>query len=112
MKSTRLNLAHRFAVLAAAVLAMFALSVGTVRAASSPRAFETPEAAMNAFGDALAPSNEDGLKAILGSNFRDLIPPRGEEARYRFLEAWAKSHSIQADGDTRAHIAVGPDGWT
>jgi hypothetical protein len=69
-------------------------------------------AAMNAFGDAVATSDEDALKAILGADFRTLIPPVGAEGGYRFLAAWAKSHAIQPEGDAKAHVAVGGDGWT
>ncbi len=67
---------------------------------------------MNAFGDAVATSDEDALKGLLGANFRTLIPPVGAEASYRFMAAWAKSHSIKPQGDSKALIAVGDDGWT
>ena len=67
---------------------------------------------MNAFGDAVATSDEDALKALLGADFRTFIPPVGAEARYRFLAAWAKSHAIQLEGDAKALVAVGGDGWT
>jgi hypothetical protein len=67
---------------------------------------------MNAFGDAVATSDEDALKTILGADFRNFIPPVGAETRYRFLAAWAKSHAIQLDGDSKANVAVGGDGWT
>jgi hypothetical protein len=114
MTSTRPNLARRLAVLAVPVVAMLALFADPVRAApaASTRAFETPEAAMNAFGDALAGSNEPALKAMLGANFRDYIPTLGEDALYRFLEAWAQSHTIKSESDSKALIAVGRDGWT
>jgi len=67
---------------------------------------------MNAFGDAVATSDDDAMKALLGADYRTLIPPVGAEGRYRFLAAWAKSHAIKPDGDAEAHIAVGTDGWT
>ena len=94
----------------AAVLSL--LAAGTSGAAAQQRTFVSPEAAMNAFGDAVATGNEDALSAMLGADFRTLIPPVGTEVRYRFLAAWAKSHAIKADGDARAHVAVGGDGWT
>jgi len=81
-------------------------------AAAQQKKFTTPEAAMNAFGDAVATSDEDALKSLLGVNFRTFIPPVGAEATYRFLSAWAKSHSIQPQGDGKALITVGGDGWT
>jgi len=52
------------------------------------------------------------LKAVLGADFRTFIPPVGAEGRYRFLAAWAKSHAIQLQGDAKALVAAGGDGWT
>jgi hypothetical protein len=98
----------RFAVVAALALAIAGMPV----AAAQQQTFASPIAAMNAFGDAVATSDEDALRAVLGADFRTFIPPVGAEVRYRFLAAWAKSHAIQPDGDAKARIAVGGDGWT
>jgi hypothetical protein len=76
------------------------------------RSFETPDQAMLAFGDALALSDEDALKALLGADFRRYIPPSGAEVRYRFLEAWARFHRTREQGDGKAVLEVGGDGWT
>jgi hypothetical protein len=35
------------------------------------------------------------LKALLGNNFRELIPPVGDECATRFLAAWAEAHAIE-----------------
>jgi len=98
------------------VLVMFAAAVVFAIAApvafAQQKNFPTPDAAMNAFGDAVATSDEDALKALLGADFRTYIPPVGAEARYRFLAAWAKAHAIKPEGDAKALIAVGDDGWT
>ena len=51
---------------------------------------------MEAFGEAVATADEDALKEMLGANFRELIPPVGTDDRYRFLEAWARSHASRA----------------
>ena len=67
---------------------------------------------MEAFGNAVAASDEDALKDILGANFRELIPPLGNDDRYRFLEAWSHSHAIAEDNGKVARIAAGGDGWT
>ncbi len=67
---------------------------------------------MNAFGNAVATSDEDALRSLLGADFRKLIPPVGTDVRYRFLNEWAKSHAVKADGDARAYVAVGNEGWT
>ena len=80
--------------------------------ARAQKAFASPEAAMQAFGEAVASSDDDALKVMFGSNFRKLFPPLGADARYRFLTAWSKQHSIQPAGDGRALIAAGDDGWT
>lgn len=67
---------------------------------------------MEAFGNAVIDSDEAALQAMFGANFRQLIPPAGAELRYEFIEAWAKSHKIEPDGDRRARIAAGLKGWT
>jgi hypothetical protein len=106
---TRGTAVIRFAALAGAL----ALLVASVPVAfAQQKAFASPEAAMNAFGDAVATSDEDALKGLLGADFRRYIPPVGVEVRYRFLGAWAKSHAIKPEGDARALVAVGDDGWT
>jgi hypothetical protein len=96
-----------------AVVAALALLVAAPPAAfAQQKTFPSPEAAMNAFGDAVATSDEAAMKALLGEDYRELIPPVGAESRYRFLAAWAKSHTIKPEGDAKAHLAVGDDGWT
>lgn len=80
--------------------------------AAGQQSFATPEAAMEAFGTAVIDSDEAALRAMFGANFRQLIPPTGAERRYEFIEAWAKSHKIELDGDGRARIAAGQKGWT
>jgi hypothetical protein len=93
--------------------AALALLVALAPAAlAQQKAFASPEAAMNAFGDALATNDEDALKAIFGADFRDVIPRASDEIRIKFLAAWGKSHEIKPEGDAKAVIAVGDDGWT
>jgi len=96
----------------AAFVAALAFSMAWLPAAAAPQSFATPDAAMNAFGDAVARSDEDKMKSLLGADFRSLIPPVGAEIRYRFLANWAKRHAIKTEGDAKAVIAVGTDGWT
>ena len=92
---------------------VLALCFGLPAAAlAQQKAFPTAEAAMEAFGDALARSDSEAMTALLGSGYRAHIPPVGDDYRYRFLSAWAKSHSIKPQGDGRATVAVGTDGWT
>ena len=93
----------------AMVLALLTLGISPAHAQKN---FSSAEAAMNAFGEAVATSDDDAMKSLLGANYHDLIPPVGAEVRYRFLEAWSQSHAIVPDGDDRARIAAGKDGWT
>ena len=80
--------------------------------AAATAAFKTPESAMEAFGAAMNSDDEAAKEAILGKNFRAVIPPIGTEIRYKFLESWARSHKIEMEGDSTARIAVGDSGWT
>jgi hypothetical protein len=105
MRSIRQALGTLFATLALlAALAPPALA--------QQKAFASPDAAMNAFGDAVATSDEDALKAIFGPDFRRILPRPSDEITLQFLSAWAKSHEIRPEGDSKAVIAVGTDGWT
>jgi hypothetical protein len=52
------------------------------------------------------------VRTILGADYRRFIPPAGADVRYRFLAAWAKAHAVKPEGDTKAFVAVGSDGWT
>jgi hypothetical protein len=94
----------------AAVLAL--LILGMTTAQGRQQAFASPEAAMEAFGNAVATSDERAMAGLLGDEFRALIPPVGAEARFRFLGAWAQSHAVRPEGRFKASIAVGDDGWT
>jgi hypothetical protein len=98
------------AYMASALALVFCLAA--LPAAYANKAFQSPQAAMEAFGDAVATSDADALKEILGAKFRELIPPIGTEDRFRFLEAWARSHVIEGDDGKVARIAAGGDGWT
>ncbi|MCL4798078.1 MAG: DUF2950 family protein [Burkholderiales bacterium] len=106
---TRRTAAIHLAALAG-VLALFV--AWTTAAFAQQKTFPSPEAAMDAFGDAVATSDEEAMKAIFGADFRRFVPPVGAEDRYRFLAAWANAHAVKREGDARALVAVGDDGWT
>lgn len=88
------------------------IGLGLMTAAQAQKAFDTPEAAMNAFGDAVATSDDAALTTLLGAEQRRLIPPVGADLRYRFLAAWSQSHRIVGGDGGVARVAVGNDGWT
>ncbi|MCO4877253.1 DUF2950 domain-containing protein [Paraburkholderia caribensis] len=89
-----------------------ALCFGTLTAAHAEKDFNTPDAAMNAFGEAVTNNDEATLQSIFGRDFRDLIPPVGADIRSRFLDEWGKAHQVEQTGDNHARITVGNDGWT
>ena len=95
-----------------ALTVVLALGLALMPAMSAQKFFPTPEAAMTAFGTAVANNDQQELKALLGDDFRQVIPPIGAEIRDKFLSEWQTSHSIQATDNDHAQIAVGNDGWT
>src|SRR5262245_62313113 len=97
---------------AAVAVALALVVVWPWAGVAQQRTFTSPEAAMDAFGEAVATSDDEAMKAVLGADYRTLIPPVGAEVRFRFLAAWAKSHAIKREGEERALVAVGDDGWT
>jgi hypothetical protein len=113
MRLTKNSKAAVLAIRRAGIAGALALCCSLPAAAlAQQKAFPTAEAAMEAFGDALARSDSEAMTALLGSGYRKYIPPAGADYRYRFLAAWAKAHSVKAQGDGRATVAVGTDGWT
>ena len=98
--------------LLASLLIAGAMALPVTVLAAATATFKTPESAMEAFGAAMNSDDEAAKEAILGKNFRAVIPPIGAEIRYKFLESWARLHKIEMDDDSTARIAVGDSGWT
>ena len=94
------------------LVALAALSAGAP--ALAQHIYATPDAAAEALGDAIARSDDDAIKHVLGNEYRKLLPPSGVDRDdvYDFLAAWARHHAIQPDGDRLALLAVGDSGWT
>ncbi len=78
------------------------------------KAFPTAEAAAEAFGDAVARSDADALRSVLGADWKRYIPTVDvdQDDVYAFLAAWAKSHKLVPEGTDKAVLAVGEHGWT
>jgi hypothetical protein len=88
-------------------------------AANAQAIYPTPDVAANAFVNALAASDENSLKHVLGPNYRRLIPAHdvGEDDIYDFLAAWAQGHKIVMEeglgkGRQTARLTVGNSDWT
>ncbi|WP_233873317.1 DUF2950 domain-containing protein [Paraburkholderia adhaesiva] len=108
---SRIRPATSLAITAALTVAL-TIAPAQPFAATAQASFASPEAAMNAFGEAVAGNNEAKLKKLFGGDFRKLLPPVGAQLREVFLAKWQESHGIQAAGADGAHITVGNDGWT
>jgi hypothetical protein len=105
MRTTKHSTRSRAAVRRAGLAGALALCLCLTPAAwAQQKTFATPEAAMNAFGDA--------MRELLGADYRRFLPPVGDDVRLRFLAAWAKARAIKPEGDAKAAITVGNDGWT
>jgi hypothetical protein len=96
----------------AIALAVLAAFTPRLCAAAGQSYFASPDAAMTAFGDAVAGNDESELRTLLGADFRQILPPVGAEVREKFLSEWKVSHTIQDADANHAVIAVGDDGWT
>jgi len=96
---------------AVAMGAALALAPATVVA---QKAFPTAEAVAEAFVDAVARSDADALRTVLGPDWKRYIPTVDvdQEDVYAFLAAWAKSHKLVPEGNDKVVLAVGEHGWT
>jgi len=95
------------------LIAVFALVLAFPAAAATTQThFPSPDEAAEAFATAVATDDEEGLLAMLGPNLRRYVPDMDQSITVRFLSAWAKSHKVIPDGDDRARVEVGTEGWT
>jgi hypothetical protein len=76
--------------------------------------FPSADAAAEAFVDAIARSDGDTVRAILGADYRKVLPLDDVSAddKLEFLAAWAQGHRVVAQGDNVAVLEVGKTQWT
>jgi len=91
-----------------------ALIFASASLAHAQAKFPTPDAAAEAFVDALARHDGDALKNIVGADYRKFIPTKDVDPEdiTDFLEAWANAHAIVPAGSDKAFLGVGKKGWT
>ncbi|WDY55934.1 DUF2950 domain-containing protein [Pseudomonas sp. PSKL.D1] len=85
-------------------------------AMAQPQAFPTPDKAVNAFIEALGTDHADEtrLAQLLGDDWRTYIPRAGVQRSDvdAFLQHYREQHTLERDGDRKAHLAVGAAQWT
>jgi len=119
------RLPHDYPLALGAALTLFAApallpaSLPGAGAAYAQAVYATPEAAANAFTDALATNDQGEMRHVLGSDFQEFIPTQniGRDDIDDYLGAWAKGHRVVPDatpvaGKASAHLEVGDSGWT
>lgn len=91
-----------------------ALMLASTSLAFAQAKFPTPDAAAEAFVDALARHDGDALKSVVGADYRKFIPTKDVDPDdiTDFLEAWANAHAIVPAGSDKAFLGAGRKGWT
>lgn len=83
--------------------------------AQAEQQFESPEAAVEALVGAARGGENDALLEILGSDGQDVISSGDDvadkNARDSFMEAYDKSHKLEAEGDDFVVLLLGEDDW-
>ena len=97
------------------VLALCALSFAAAAAQTPQRFYPSAEEAASALVAAVKKHERAALPAILGPGSEKWITSGDTVADRalgeRFVAAYEQKHAIQADGDARATLAIGPDDW-
>ena len=78
------------------------------------RGFPTPEAAADAFTEAIRNNDDKAMTAILGSTWHEFAPggdQDDDEIRATFLKAWDEKHTIIPEGTDKALFGAGTTGW-
>ncbi|MDM0047087.1 DUF2950 domain-containing protein [Variovorax dokdonensis] len=97
--------------LAAAAIAAMAL---VWLPAAAQHVYDTPQAAADAFANAIATNDEAALRTVLGNDWRRFVPADeiDREDIYAFLEAWSHKHGVVPAGEGRMLLAAGEGNWT
>lgn len=114
MESTPWMKAAFVAVIAAA-LAWVALPGGFAAKEIKPLEFATPDAAVQAFVDAVRKGDLAQVLKILGPAGQDIMgsgdPVADEATKKKFLDAFDQKHAIVKKSDAEAELVLGSDDW-
>lgn len=105
------SILRRLAALSASVLLIIAAP--WAQAQSQPQRFDTAEAAADTLVDAIARSDEDAVRKVLGAGYRQVLRLQevSDEDKLDFLAAWAQGHRVQPQGEGKAVLEVGKHQW-
>jgi hypothetical protein len=89
-------------------------SLAIAPVALAENAYPTPEAAADALVDGIARNDGEAIRAVIGPGFRKYIPDDkiDPDDVTRFLQAWARAHTIVRAGGDKAYLGAGTHGWT
>ena len=77
--------------------------------------FDTPQAAVDAFVEALQKNDQAGLEKLLGPDIEGLLssgdPVQDKADRERFLAGYATKHSLETESDGTQVLLVGENDW-
>ncbi len=101
---------HTLGRLAAAAI----LALAATQGHAAQAAFATPQAAADALVQAVATGDDDGLRQVLGSDFRRFVPRDSidRDDIYAFLAAWSRQHKIVDTSPATAEFVVGEHDWS
>ncbi len=76
--------------------------------------FPSADAAADAFVDAIARSDDEAVRRILGANYKKVLQlgEVSQEDKLDFLAAWARTHRVVMQGSDKAALEVGESRWT
>ena len=108
-----LRLRARAPLFTTAGLFLVAALLGLPDRARAQSPFATPEKAADTLIQAIATSDRDAVKRVLGNDGKRILPLDDYSAsdRFAFLEKAYQSRSVKVDGK-RAELVVGNDPWT
>jgi hypothetical protein len=78
------------------------------------KTFPTPDAAADAFADAVRKDDDRAMAALLGAKWREFVPGGRDdidEHRKHFIASWDEAHKIVMKGDDKAMVEVGTTGF-
>jgi hypothetical protein len=114
MKNLKTLLAHQSQSVRCSMAALFAGLMLAAVPASAQKAYDSAEAAAEAFKTAVASGDSAAMRTVLGKDWKSFIPTQDIEKSDidTFLAGWGKAHSIRSQTPDKALLEVGDQGWT